>query len=36
MWPFKISEKNNAKMHLRTNALNGKKMEMGFSLNILY
>ena len=32
MWPFKISGKNNAKMHLRTNALNGKKIGDGFFL----
>ena len=33
MWPFKISGKNNAKMHLRTNTLNGKKIGDGFFLN---
>ena len=32
MWPFKISGKNNAKMCLRTNALNGKKIGEGFFL----
>ena len=34
MWPFKISGKNNAQMRLRTNALNGIKLENGFSLNM--
>ena len=32
MWPFKISGNNNAKMCLRTNALNGKKIGEGFFL----
>ena len=32
MWPFKFSGKNNAKMHLRTNAFNGKRIGERFFL----